>query len=275
VTWNVNAPVGPLNIDVTLNGGVNAVISAVMFSPEPSSFILGGLGLVGLLVAARRGGVKVSSIRLALVALLMVLANRSDLRAATIIGPGDVSGGNTSNLTTDTGVPYVAVDEGHPMFLAAGTYSATLFSHQFIEATGGSVIPALEIVDGSDYKTIAVGSTLTNSATESSFTSTAFGGSHLFTVPAGGETVYAAVFQTTSLAPIGFVGSADTTFFHYNGANAPVVGSDLSGGATTHAGRAYDFSITVNAVVTPEPSTMILGGLGLVGLLVACRRSKA
>jgi hypothetical protein len=54
VTWNVNAPVGPLTIDVTYNSGANAVISAVMFSPEPSTFVLGGLGVVGLFVAARR-----------------------------------------------------------------------------------------------------------------------------------------------------------------------------------------------------------------------------
>lgn len=56
-----NAPVGPLVISFTQNAPTasNSVISAITFdhgvpTPEPSTFILGGLGLVGLFVAARR-----------------------------------------------------------------------------------------------------------------------------------------------------------------------------------------------------------------------------
>lgn len=57
--FNVNAAAGPLTIDIHQNagGGSNSTISGVFFSaytPEPSSFVLGGLGAVGLFVTARR-----------------------------------------------------------------------------------------------------------------------------------------------------------------------------------------------------------------------------
>ena len=85
------------------------------------------------------------STRLTCIATLVLWINGAGLQAAVIT----VGLGNIAASSLDTGSGFVAVDENNPQFLAPGTYNAVLFNHQFVEAGGATVIPALEISNGS------------------------------------------------------------------------------------------------------------------------------
>jgi hypothetical protein len=197
----------------------------------------------------------------------LLLALCGGLQAGTIIGPGD-----TATDANDGAAPLVAVDLAHSHFLPAGTYMASSFNYQFTTSVG-SATPALEISNGSGgYTTIAVGNSVTDTGT-TPFQSTAFGGSNLFSVPVGGENVYAAVYVSGSSAPVGFLDGSGSTYINYSGANIPAVGVDVGGGGGTGTfSRTYDFSIAVTSV--PEPCSLVLCGLGAASLFVAARRRK-
>ena len=120
-----------------------------------------------------------------------------------------------------------------------------------------------------------------------------------FTVPVGGETVYAG-FVNTAAQPVDWQyigsggnligplpGNASAVDAHFNPGNdiatgnIPVIvgdqftqsggngGASVTSSAAYEINRLYQFSVTVS---TPEPSTFILGGLGLLGLVWAARR---
>ena len=165
------------------------------------------------------------------------------------------------------------------MFDMRWTHTADFFNYQFEEANPGqplgvSVQPFLAVANGSDYEVIALGDTVTF-VSPTAFISTPFGGSNTFTLGAA-TTVYAAFFWQgdfgVNRSPIGF-DNVGSTFIRFGGANSPVLGGNISGGAEGTFSRTYDFSVTIKAV--PEPSTLALVGVGSPGLIGLLRRRRA
>lgn len=212
--------------------------------------------------------------RTLLVTLSLLLSGAA--AQAAIIGAGDIT--PTFN---DTDADIISINRAHSLSLAAGSYQATAFNYQFLYAApltpglGGTVQPLLTTFDGSNYKVIALGSTIPYSG-DTGFLSTPFGGSSTFTLNST-TTVYAGFFWdgTVSLNrnPIGAVAAATgSSFLRYSGANAPLLGNNISGGTGSNLSRLYDFSVNVEAV--PEPSTLVLAGVGTLGAIVMWRKRK-
>ncbi len=97
----------------------------------------------------------------------------------------------------------------------------------------------------------------------------------MFTL-ASDTTVFAGLYWNgpvtpASHMPVGFLNGGNTNFIRFASADPPSVGSAISGGNSGNFTRTYDFSIDVGVV--PEPSTILLLGSGLAGL-VAWRMRK-
>jgi fibronectin-binding autotransporter adhesin len=163
--------------------------------------------------------------------------------AAVTIGPGDIN--ETEHDMAGGG--FVCVDLVNPATLPAGTYSASAFSYRF--AGAGTIQPFVAVAGGDSYTPVALGDAVTLGGA-SDWTTSAFGGLDTFTL-ASDTAVYAGFYRSEGFpCPIGFGDNTGSSYLHYDGADAPGLGTPLSGGSAGTWARTYDFSITV------EPSAL-------------------
>lgn len=208
----------------------------------------------------------------AALALCLTALVATHAAAQTIIGPGDIVPDSQDNAA-----PMIVVDLANPQTLAAGQWSASNFNYQFSSTVSGTaagtIAPILFTSPSANvYDVIALGDAVSYTSPTAFLTDQPFGGTSSFTLPSQ-TTVYAGLYYERT-APftggnnmaIGFANSG-SSFLRYGGATAPSVGSPISGGTPGTFPRAYDFSVTVQAV--PEPS---LGFLAIGGALVGFRR---
>lgn len=172
--------------------------------------------------------------------------------------------------TANTG-PRTNVDEGYSHVLSAGKYRATDFSFAF--GRNGSVTPFLAKLTGDNqYEVLAVGDTVT--VTGSGAMSVVFGGTDFFVLDAPTR-IYGGIVNPTGDNPI-YLNDGTSPFLtdHSGGAKlVSPVGRVLSGFSNPNLGRTYAFAINVQAV--PEPGTLLMALIGLLGLtLIVRRRSR-
>ncbi|GBF85489.1 hypothetical protein AsFPU3_2549 [Aphanothece sacrum FPU3] len=106
-----------------------------------------------------------------------------------------------------------------------------------------------------------------------------FGGSNTFSLAAN-STEFAGLYWDAQNGefrmPVGYNYNNGSAFIRYSGANSPLVGTPISGGASGTFTRTYDFSITVDSVTqsVPEPLT-ILGAGAAISFGTAFKRKLA
>jgi hypothetical protein len=167
------------------------------------------------------------------------------------------------------------------VFLAAGTYQAMSWSYlAAADATNGAtqpVFPFLTILNGvGNHTVVAYGLTIDTNPGANAGVS--FGGSNdIFTIGVGGATL-AAGMQSTSAAGVQNAIMTDTSFGvtdHANSLNfdeAGNVSATLDSFGHADLTRTYGFSIDVEPVAVPEPSTSLLGLIAVVGFCGIRRR---
>lgn len=201
----------------------------------------------------------------------------------------------TANGNMDSSGTRANFDYTDPITLSAGSY--TLSSFQFEASQSGDAVPVLATVSGGaagsgseTYSIIATGSD--TSVNAAGLYSTAE--NDIFTIPAGGETVYAGFVNETA-QPVDWAFVGPNTDAHFNpgqdlltGNNPAEVGDQFaeSGGgggssATSTAAyelnREYQFNISVTPIVVPEPASIVLlcGGVVALGAFRRGRRRLA
>lgn len=197
------------------------------------------------------------------------------LARAAVIGPGTA----IPNEARDSAGGRINVDQGSPLTLQPGTYTATLFN--FDAGLAGDVTPFLATGGGASnqYTAIAVGSTQSIAAAAQD-QAIPFGGSNTFTLNVATEVFAGIASQTQN--PIALDNGTANNTEHEGGGQAASSYVVTLGGAVPpdgafsnpNLGRTYAFSVTVEV---PEPTGLGLGMLGL-GLLArrrrhACRRA--
>lgn len=176
---------------------------------------------------------------------------------AITIGPGTTI---VPNNDLDNPGGRINVDQGFPVLLQPGTYTATLFN--FDAGGPGDVTPFLAVSNGSDsYLVIAVGDTrnVVGIATDQSV---AFGANNMFTLLSA-QSVFAGI-SNINQNPI-FLGPPGPTDHDAIALDAVLVGGTIDGFSNPDAVRTYAFSIEVSQAL-PEPSAVLLGLLGLGAL---------
>jgi hypothetical protein len=211
----------------------------------------------------------------------LLLLSVAPASAGLIVGPGDITA-----TAGDGAFDIIAVDLNSPITLGPGTYKATLFNYQFTDFAGfqttGTIAPVLLTGSGTLFTPVAVGDTLTYGGA-TAFTSVAFGGSDSFTL-ASSTTVYGGLYWEATYSggpelrmPVGYADGGNS-FVVYGGgfgpgANAPVVGTAISGSAEGFFSRTYDFSIEIeDAAVVAEPASAIVALVGVV--VIAFRQTR-
>jgi|GEM_PF-6876897 len=224
---------------------------------------------------------------LVIVAVAAMAAISCSAAVAGTIGPGD--NGQDSDNNDDARLLFIS--SSNPEALTAGTYSVTGWEYIFeatgtLNITGGKVTPLIVSGDASTdtYTYVAVGDELT--AASNDFVSTfgspvSFGTNNTFTLAAD-ATIYAGFLAASDArAPIGFqtiAGGPDLGLIRFlDGVEAPVVGASPAGGNSNGSAfnRHYDLQINVEPVPVPEPATLVMGVLGLIGAGVTRRRTAS
>jgi hypothetical protein len=247
------------------------------FTPEPSSFVLGGLAAVGMLLAARR-----RRLQTFLACCLAMVAFTTSANAAAItwtdgsfktdaILPTQqvvyaVGFGNSSAVTTANGVTFGADNQTNVTFSTASNYNAYL-------SGGGTTGDASfnTVLNDGDYG-INGNLTLNNLHI----------GTLYRVMLLVDDTRSCCADRTGSVAdgPLDGSHSSSTIQFAFN-AGTPAIGAYYTGTFTANATTQL---IVVNnqggnqidglVLSTPEPSSFVLGGLGAIGLFVAARRRR-
>ena len=167
------------------------------------------------------------------------------------------------------------------VFLAPGTYQATLWSYLAApDATNGAtqpVFPFLTTMNGvGNHTVVAFGATIDTEPGAN--TGVSFGGiNNTFTIGAGGAEIAAGV-QNPSGGSIQNSIMTDTSFGitdHANSLNfdeANSIGATLDSFGHANLPRTYGFSIEVEAVAVPEPSTSLLSLIVVAGFCGIRRR---
>ena len=207
---------------------------------------------------------------------LSLVASFAHFANAVDIGPGY----GIANVLTDSSGGRLIVDNFNPMTLGPGTYNVLSFNYD--AALAGDVQPFLAILTGTNlYQAIAVGATL-NVPGAVQDTSVAFGGSNVFTLSS--TTVVYGGIASFGQNPIPLNQNAGFTDHEGGGQPASSYSVTLGGQvpfdgsfSNPDIGRVYAFSITVRPAAVPEPSSMMLGLVGVFGLIVMSfrRRGKA
>lgn len=187
------------------------------------------------------------------------------------VGPGT----GIANDENDTAGGRINVDQGNPVTLEPGEYTATLFN--FDAGVAGDVTPFLATGGaGNQYTVIAVGTDQTVAVGQDQ--SLAFGGSNTFTITTPTQ-VFAGIASDTQ-NPIALDNGTGPNTDHEGGgqpAGSYVItlgGTVPPDGAFSNPdlGRSYAFSVSVQLI--PEPSAFALGALGLGFLGCRMRRRR-
>ncbi len=255
--------------------------------PEPSSFVLGGLGVVGLLIAARRRRKSVSALAIITLVVASVASqanadsfsvvnlpntttdfgylnsasNGKDVLQVNLNGAAvSINGANFAKDTTGSGtgtgsVTYALTGSGLTAFSGFGS-GAT-------DSNVGSLLSDFFYGGSSPDETLTInnltpGRYVTLTVLGAAFGAGATSGREELVTGSGGATInyeenngmFSTLTYTTVVPPSGTI---SITSHATDG-----------GGDTLHY---YGFT-----VATPEPSSFVLGGLGVVGLLLAARR---
>lgn len=201
---------------------------------------------------------------LAALAAIICVATSAD---AQTIGAG--TGIANDEVDTPNTGGRINLDNTTPISLAAGTYTATLFT--FDAGQSGDVTPFLAFETTPNvFQAIAVGATQNLLGFEQD-TSVPFGGSAVFTL-ATTTTVFAGITSSVQ-NPIFLDNGVGLTDHEAAGAASYTVtvgGTVPPDGVFSNPdlGRTYAFSVTV----VPEPSSLGLALLGATGLLGMRRR---
>jgi hypothetical protein len=197
------------------------------------------------------------------------------------------AGAGASSEDADGNESLAAIDTGHGITLAAGTYEASSFDFTVVQA--GDVEPALFVLSSGTigsgtevYTAIAVGDDypVTVAGVTNTFPFSTNSADATFTVPAGGETVYEGFSAVSGPNPVGFGGDVggspvDVSFAPGGsltvGENAYVDGSATGsapylGGAgsssTSELTRNYALDINLTPLTTANANTVAGPGAG-------------